>query len=215
MRVYSCVLLAERALRDRWRRLCVTVPTAPGMQRVVLCCRRSRGCPARVTTVPWLQASTRVLVLVLGVVVLAACGGSGGAPAVWEPAPEADLSPQSTSIDVLVREMECASGRSTDERIMDPEVGLGDEEVVITFRVTPRGGDHDCQGNPATPYTVELGGTARGAVAARRCTRSSRSARQRSLSVRPVAASRWWWACRVTLLGGPFGQRSLGRKSAR
>jgi hypothetical protein len=111
----------------------------------------------RVTTVPWPQASTRVLVLVLGVVVLAACGGSGGAPAVWEPAPEADLSPQSTSIDVLVREMECASGRSADERIMDPEVGLGDEEVVITFRVTLRGGDQDCQGNPATPYTVELG----------------------------------------------------------
>jgi len=53
--------------------------------------------------------------------------------------------------------MECASGRSADERILDPEVGLGDEEVVITFRVTPRGGDQDCQGNSATPYTVELG----------------------------------------------------------
>jgi hypothetical protein len=70
---------------------------------------------------------------------------------VWEPAPEADLSPQSASIDVLVREMECASGRSADGRILDPEVGLGDAAVVITFRVTPRGGDQDCQGGSPRP----------------------------------------------------------------
>jgi hypothetical protein len=58
---------------------------------------------------------------------------------------------------VLVREVECASGRSAEGRILDPEVSLGSEEVVVTFRVSPRVGDQDCQGNPATPSTVEFG----------------------------------------------------------
>lgn len=58
---------------------------------------------------------------------------------------------------MLVREMECAGGRSAEGRILDPEVSLGGEEVVITFRVSPRGGDQDCPDNPATPSIVELG----------------------------------------------------------
>lgn len=99
----------------------------------------------------------RVLLLAAGVGRLAACGSSGGALAVWEPADEADLSPQSTSVGALVREVECASGRSAEGRNLDPEVSLGEEEVVVTFRVSPRDGAQDCQDNPVTPYTVELG----------------------------------------------------------
>ena len=45
---------------------------------------------------------------------LTACDSSGGVLAVWEHDPEADLSPQRTSVDLLVREVECASGRSVE-----------------------------------------------------------------------------------------------------
>ena len=43
--------------------------------------------------------------------------------------PDAGLSPQSTSIDVLVREVECASGQSAEGRILDPEASLGAEQI--------------------------------------------------------------------------------------
>lgn len=74
----------------------------------------------------------------------------------WAPVDDADLSPQSTSIDVLVNERDCASGRAADGRITDPDITYGDGEVVVTISVVPQPGDHTCPDNPDTAYTVEL-----------------------------------------------------------
>lgn len=77
-------------------------------------------------------------------------------PAPWEPAPDADLSASSTSIDVLVNEVGCASGQSAEGRIAEPEVVYEQDQVVVTIRVIPVGGAAACPGNPDTPYTLEL-----------------------------------------------------------
>jgi hypothetical protein len=77
-------------------------------------------------------------------------------PAPWEPSPDADLTPGSTSIEVLVNEVSCASGESAAGRIAEPEITTTDAEVIVTLAVIPRSGAQDCQGNPATPFTLEL-----------------------------------------------------------
>lgn len=74
----------------------------------------------------------------------------------WAPAPDADLSPDATSIEVLVNEMACAGGTSAEGRIAPPEIVYRDEAVVVTMRVVPRAGPQECPGNPDTPYTLEL-----------------------------------------------------------
>ncbi|TVP67752.1 MAG: hypothetical protein EA340_10000 [Nitriliruptor sp.] len=77
-------------------------------------------------------------------------------PAPWEPDPGADLSASSTSIDVLVNEVGCASGESADGRIAEPEVVYEPDRVVVTIRVVPVAGAAACPSNPDTPYTLEL-----------------------------------------------------------
>jgi hypothetical protein len=77
-------------------------------------------------------------------------------PARWAPAADADLSPQSTAIEVLVNEVGCASGEPADGRIATPEISYEDDAVVITIRVVPRPGPQTCPSNPDTEYTVEL-----------------------------------------------------------
>jgi hypothetical protein len=77
-------------------------------------------------------------------------------PAPWEPAQDADLSPESTSIDVLVNEVGCAGGQPADGRIPQPDIVYDHETVVITIGVVPRPGDQTCPGNPDTAYSVEL-----------------------------------------------------------
>lgn len=75
---------------------------------------------------------------------------------------EADLmladepSPDATSIDLLVRERACASGRTADGRIELVELEETDEQVRLWIGVRRLEGGQDCQGNPATPFTVEL-----------------------------------------------------------
>ncbi|MDJ0496734.1 MAG: hypothetical protein QNJ75_11960 [Acidimicrobiia bacterium] len=63
---------------------------------------------------------------------------------------------ETTSIDVLATERNCASGQPMGDRLIGPEVLLTDEEVLIVFGVEPLGGAQDCQGNPEQPVTVEL-----------------------------------------------------------
>ncbi len=67
-----------------------------------------------------------------------------------EPAAEA------TSIDLLVHERACASGRSAEGRIEVVALEETDQEVRIRIGVRPFPGGQDCQGNPRTPFTVEL-----------------------------------------------------------
>jgi hypothetical protein len=76
--------------------------------------------------------------------------------APWEPAPDADLTPAATSIEVLVNERACASGTSAEGRIAPPTVEYGPDTVTITLAVIPVTGGADCPGNPDTPFTVEL-----------------------------------------------------------
>jgi hypothetical protein len=83
--------------------------------------------------------------------------GEGDAqPARWEPAADADLSAESTSIDVLVNEVGCASGEPADGRIATPEISYSDDAVVVTMRVVPPPGPQTCPSNPDTEYTLEL-----------------------------------------------------------
>lgn len=77
-------------------------------------------------------------------------------PALWEPAPDADLSASSTAFDVLVNERACASGQDAHGRIAPPVVTYREDAIIVTIGVIPKAGDADCQGNPNTPYTLHL-----------------------------------------------------------
>lgn len=76
---------------------------------------------------------------------------------------EADLtlaqppSPDDTSIDLLVHERACASGQSAEGRIELIELDETAQQVRVRIGVRPPAGDaQTCQGNPPTPFTVEL-----------------------------------------------------------
>ncbi|HUF06636.1 MAG TPA: hypothetical protein VMP86_04515 [Candidatus Binatia bacterium] len=71
-------------------------------------------------------------------------------------APGAELGPDVTEIHVLVTERACNSGEDASGRIVNPAVVLGEERVVVTFAVRPRGGDQTCPSNPETPFVLEL-----------------------------------------------------------
>lgn len=67
-------------------------------------------------------------------------------------------SPDATSIDLLVHERACASGVPADGRVEIVAVDETAEQVRLHVGVRQRGGDQDCQGNPPTPFSVELSG---------------------------------------------------------
>jgi hypothetical protein len=77
-------------------------------------------------------------------------------PAPFVPADDADLSPESTSIELLVNERGCASGQSAEDRMAPAEIEYGEDAVVVTTRVVPPPGPQTCPSNPDTPVTVEL-----------------------------------------------------------
>jgi hypothetical protein len=49
-----------------------------------------------------------------------------------------------------------ASGRSAEGRIEIVELTETDDEVLVRLPVRPLEGDQDCQGNPPTPFRIEL-----------------------------------------------------------
>lgn len=59
------------------------------------------------------------------------------------------------SIEILVHERDCASGDTAEGRI-ETDINYRTEAIVVTVHVRPKSGDRDCQGNPATPYTLKL-----------------------------------------------------------
>lgn len=85
---------------------------------------------------------------------------AGGRVARWyladEPAPDA------TVLDVFVREQSCASGRSAEGRIEQPELEYCEDTISVAVFVTPLPGPQQCPGNPLTPFRVELGEPLRG-----------------------------------------------------
>ena len=64
--------------------------------------------------------------------------------------------PGDTSVDLLVHERECASGHSAEGRIELVELNETTEQVQLRVGVRPRAGDQTCQGNPPTPFTIDL-----------------------------------------------------------
>ena len=66
------------------------------------------------------------------------------------------VDPESKRVPLLVQEQECASGRSAEGRIREPDVDYRREAVVVTIRVRDRGGDQSCPGNPDTPFVLRL-----------------------------------------------------------
>ncbi len=72
----------------------------------------------------------------------------------WRPAGTTHRS--ATSIEVWVQERRCASGQAPVDRILAPDIRFGTTAITITFGITPREGDQDCQGVPPVRYLVEL-----------------------------------------------------------
>ena len=61
-----------------------------------------------------------------------------------------------TEIELEVYERACASGEAADGRVEVVEQELTEHELRLVVGVRPRGGDANCPGNPATPFTIEL-----------------------------------------------------------
>jgi hypothetical protein len=76
----------------------------------------------------------------------------------WRLDPSAPVpGPDATDLHVLLIERECVSGQEIGDRLVGPQVVITDTEVRMVFAAEPPPGDaFDCQGNPETPYTVEL-----------------------------------------------------------
>mgnify|MGYP006924550998 CR=1 FL=1 len=69
------------------------------------------------------------------------------------PAPTAD----STTLNLLATERECASGQPMDDRLLPPTVVEDDEAVLITMTATPPSGDaFTCPYNPAQLVAITL-----------------------------------------------------------
>ncbi len=65
--------------------------------------------------------------------------------------------PDATDLHVLLTERECVSGQEIGDRLVGPQVIITETDVRIVFAAEPPPGDaFDCQGNPETPFTVEL-----------------------------------------------------------
>jgi hypothetical protein len=73
----------------------------------------------------------------------------------WALLPDAGIGPETAEFTALVTEVACASGQSSEGRIVGPEISYTDESVTITFAV--RGiGEANCPSNPPTPVVVTL-----------------------------------------------------------
>jgi hypothetical protein len=76
-------------------------------------------------------------------------------PAWWQIDPSFTPTPESTSLQLMVTERECASGISPTGRI-ETSVTYTATEVVVSVIVNSVGGFADCQGIGPTPFTLQL-----------------------------------------------------------
>jgi hypothetical protein len=83
--------------------------------------------------------------------------GGGTVAATWELAQEADVDATSTTIEVLVSERSCASGKPPDGRIVGPRIVIEASVIRIAFGITPLPGDQECPGSPPAHVVVDLG----------------------------------------------------------
>lgn len=66
------------------------------------------------------------------------------------------LEPSSTSVDLLVTEIECTGGARVDDRLLAPAVVYGPESVLIIVAAIALEGAGDCPSNPPARLRVEL-----------------------------------------------------------
>ena len=64
--------------------------------------------------------------------------------------------PASTSIFLLVQDIDCSNGREIGDELRGPQIVETDDEVLVAFAVIPVWGGATCEGGPATPVTVKL-----------------------------------------------------------
>jgi hypothetical protein len=58
---------------------------------------------------------------------------------------------------VLLTERECVSGQEIGDRLVGPQIVMTDSSIRIAFAANPPEGDaFTCQGNPETPFVLEL-----------------------------------------------------------
>lgn len=78
-------------------------------------------------------------------------------PATWSLPSDQEIGPETAVFTALVTEVDCASGQSSEGRVVGPDITYGSHDVIITFAVRPLRGDaQECPGNPATPVEVTL-----------------------------------------------------------
>jgi len=70
-------------------------------------------------------------------------------------APGTDLAPESTSILAFVEDTNCG-GRDVLDRIDEPLIEYGPDEVLVLLTADPLEGFHTCEGFPPSEYTLEL-----------------------------------------------------------
>ncbi|MBM4409040.1 MAG: hypothetical protein FJ038_10700 [Chloroflexi bacterium] len=79
---------------------------------------------------------------------------AGIGAATWETADT--IGAGTTGFVALVTEVACASGQSSEDRIVAPRITVEPDAITVTFGVAPLKGDQDCQGNEPSPYEVTL-----------------------------------------------------------
>ena len=96
-----------------------------------------------------------VLVAVLATALLVACGAGDRAVATWDLAPTQVLDSDVTQLTMLVTRLGCNNGATG--TVNQPEIRITDDEVVLTFTVSPGPPEAaTCPGNDAVAYVVEL-----------------------------------------------------------
>lgn len=64
--------------------------------------------------------------------------------------------PEARTINALVTELACASGQSSEGRVVAPEITYGPDFILVGFAVRGLDGAQTCQGNPSVAYTIAL-----------------------------------------------------------
>lgn len=83
--------------------------------------------------------------------------GLGDADWVFDPV-QPKPGPDTQTFVALVTERECASGQSSEGRVVGPDIMDAGDRLLVTFAVRPLGGDlQECPGNPPTRVKVDLG----------------------------------------------------------
>ena len=77
-------------------------------------------------------------------------------PATWALPEGFTIGAETTEFLALVTEQACASGQSSEGRIVEQQIDYAADSVVVTFRVRPLPGDQECPGTPATMVEVQL-----------------------------------------------------------